>query len=204
MFSNGERVSLKNTQKYLFFNSTHVDDNFTISVNLPPSYNNGDKNYPVLYLLDANFFMGLFADTTRLLQHSEEIPELIVIGVGYPDDDKHIVLRERDYLPTYHESSPTSGKAEQFLKFLNEELKPHIKKNTYRIKENDSTLVGDSYGGLFALYTLFDKPESFQRYIIGSPTVYWDNRIILDYEKKALRPEKKGVKCQCVFYLLES
>ena len=54
----------------------------------------------------------------------------------------------------------------------------------YRISPQDSVLAGDSYGGLFGLYTLFHQPETFGRYIIGSPSIWWDDRIILDYEAK--------------------
>jgi uncharacterized protein len=40
-----------------------------------------------------------------------------------------------------------------------------------------------SFGGFFALYVLFCQPHTFQRYIIGSPTVWWDESAILNYEQ---------------------
>jgi predicted alpha/beta superfamily hydrolase len=40
--------------------------------------------------------------------------------------------------------------------------------------------VGHSLGGLFASYTLLQEPAPFQRYIIGSPSIWWDNKAIMD------------------------
>ena len=39
-------------------------------------------------------------------------------------------------------------------------------------------------GGLFGLYTLFHKPDSFNRYVIGSPWQDWDYPVTFDYEEK--------------------
>jgi predicted alpha/beta superfamily hydrolase len=73
------------------------------------------------------------------------------------------------------------GQASRFLRFIREELKPFIKTN-YRTNPDDSTYVGNSYGGLFGLYVLFHHPDTFNRYVIGSPAIHHDNRIALTYE----------------------
>jgi len=177
-----ESVSISNTEKHNI-ESKYVNDDFSISISLPKNYYDSDKIYPVLFLLDANIFYGLFTDTARLLQYGNEIPELIVVGIGYPNENEHLVLRNRDYLPTYNKVSEKSGKAECFLDFMHKELMPFVGEK-YRVNMNDSSLVGDSYSGLFALYALFNNPKLFNRYIIGSPSIYWDDRVILDYEQK--------------------
>jgi predicted alpha/beta superfamily hydrolase len=38
---------------------------------------------------------------------------------------------------------------------------------------------------LFGLYSLFTKPEIFNRYIIGSPSLSWDDYSILNYEENS-------------------
>jgi predicted alpha/beta superfamily hydrolase len=43
--------------------------------------------------------------------------------------------------------------------------------------------MGTSYGGLFGLYTLFHQPDTFQRYVIGSPAIHHDDRVILNHEE---------------------
>jgi hypothetical protein len=42
--------------------------------------------------------------------------------------------------------------------------------------------MGNSYGGLFGLYVLFHSPDTFNRYVIGSPAIHHDNRVVLAYE----------------------
>jgi len=37
--------------------------------------------------------------------------------------------------------------------------------------------------GFFRLYVLFEHPGVFNRYIISSPNLRWDNGIIFEYEK---------------------
>lgn len=39
--------------------------------------------------------------------------------------------------------------------------------------------MGNSLGGLFAAYVLFTQPDLFSSYIIGSPSVWFDNEVIL-------------------------
>lgn len=184
-----EKVTISNTEQYII-SSKIVSDEFKISVSLPKGYNESTKSYPVLYLLDANIFFGMVTDTVRLLQYGNEVPELIVVGIGYPNESEHLVLRNRDYLPTYNDMSEKSGGANKFLAFIIDELMPDIEKK-YRINVNDSVLAGDSYSGLFALYTIFNKPELFRGYIIGSPSIYWDDRIIFDYENKYAQKSNK-------------
>jgi predicted alpha/beta superfamily hydrolase len=44
-------------------------------------------------------------------------------------------------------------------------------------------LAGHSFGGLFGLYTLFHRPETFDGSILISPSVWWDDGIVLRYER---------------------
>lgn len=177
---NREKVILSNTEKHLF-KSEIVGDDFTVNVALPKNYNPRQK-YPVVYLTDANIFFGLVSETAWLLQYGKEMPEVIIVGIGYPDDSAHMTLRERDLAPTAYGKSQPVGHAKDFLSFLCDEIKPFINEN-YSTDPTDSTLAGDSMGGLFGLYVLFHKPDAFQRYIIGSPSAYWDDSVIFQYEE---------------------
>jgi predicted alpha/beta superfamily hydrolase len=48
----------------------------------------------------------------------------------------------------------------------------------------DRTIAGVSLGGLFPLYVLFYAPETFNRYIAVSPSLWWNDRVILEYEEE--------------------
>jgi predicted alpha/beta superfamily hydrolase len=175
-----------NSQQYLLYNATGeyifselIADSFHILVSIPDGYYSIDKRYPVLYVLDGDVAFGMASSITRYLQIGENLPELIIVGIGYGVLDKSAgEKRRRDYRPTQ------TGGAENFLKFLETQLIPYID-SKYRTVPYDRTINGYSIGGLFALYTLFTKPETFSKYIIGSPYLVWDNSSIYNYEQNS-------------------
>jgi predicted alpha/beta superfamily hydrolase len=180
-----KQYSLYNaTEEYIF--SELVADTFHVMVSVPDGYYSSEKRYPVLYVLDGDVAFGMAASIARYLQIGENIPELIIVGIGYGALDKSAgEKRRRDYRPTQ------AGDAENFLNFLNGQLIPYIDLK-YRTIPDDRTINGYSIGGLFALYTLFTKPETFSGYIIGSPYLIWDNYSIYNYEENS--PDKIGEK----------
>jgi hypothetical protein len=177
-----QQVTIPNTELH-FVSSEIVGDQFKICIALPKNYAETKKKYPVVYLLDANIFFGLVTDAARLLQFGQGIPEIVIVGIGYPNDTQHLTLRNRDYGPTPYDMPEIAGGAEHFLAFLRQELQPYLHER-YRIDPDETVLVGDSTGGLFALYTLFHQPEAFTRYIIGSPSIYWDDAVTFEYEAR--------------------
>lgn len=167
---------LYNTSERLMF-SDSVKDTFRILISVPDNYSTTDKKFPVLYVLDGDIAFGLAASIARYLQIGDNIPELIIVGIGYGSVDKSAgEKRRRDYRPV------ASGGAEIFMIFLENELIPLIDSN-YRTIPSDRTINGYSIGGLFGLYSLFTKPDVFNRYIIGSPSISWDDYSIFNYEK---------------------
>jgi uncharacterized protein len=180
-----QQFALYNTiEKYIY--SEVISDSFYILVSVPDGYYSSDKRYPVLYVLDGDVAFGMAASIARYLQIGENIPELIIVGIGYGGLDKSAgEKRRRDYRPI-----PTGG-AQYFLKFLEDDLIPFID-NNYRTVPGERAINGYSIGGLFGLYALFTKPEIFNRYIIGSPSLTWDNYSIFEYEEDS--SEKIGEK----------
>jgi predicted alpha/beta superfamily hydrolase len=176
-----ENFSLYNTKaEYLI--SEFAADSFFILVSVPDDYNSSTMKYPVLYVLDGDIAFGMAASISRYLQIGNNIPETIVVGIGYGWLNKSVVKkRYRDYRPDQ------TGGADNFMEFINKELIPYIDSN-YKTIPDDRTIIGYSLGGLFCMYTLFTSPESFNCYIIGSPNLSWDNYSIYSYEEKS--PEK--------------
>lgn len=181
-----ENLNSREINDYFLYNtkaefvySEVVADSFLILASVPDDYNTSGKEYPVLYVLDGDIAFGMAASIARYLQIGDKIPELIVVGIGYGVFGKAAAeKRLRDYGPE------EDGDAERFLDFINSELIPDIN-SKYRTVPDDNTISGYSLGGLFALYTLFEKPESFNRYIIGSPYLVWDDYSIFSYEESA-------------------
>jgi len=177
--------------------SAIVNDTYRLHISLPSTYANSHKTYPVVYLTDGNGLLPLVRCITEALSGGLEIPRLIVVGIGYDSGEARDAgrYRERDFLPTdasagdaarrqpFTRTGIPRGRAGPFLRFIREELKPFVNA-TYRTKPDDSTYVGNSYGGLFGLYVLFHHPDTFQRYVISSPAIHHDNRVTLTYESE--------------------
>ena len=190
------KAVIENTEVYQL-KSDVVGDIFEITVMKPE--NDSDDPLPVIYLTDANNSLGTGCDVANLLMLGGEIPPVILVAVGYPlggDFNNFIKLRTRDFSPSLckwqtpmqaelaeiNVEEIVCGGAPKFLNFLTTELREFIN-SKYNISD-DSTYVGDSMGGLFGVYTLFNKPDSFKRYVIGSPWICWDYPLCFDYEKK--------------------
>lgn len=171
-----------------------VKQEYRISVALPSSYTaHPERSYPTIYLVDANFYFGMVTELTRIMTLGEELPETLVVGIGYPmgeplaEANKEVIrLRARDLTPVPDpakagDDGKPSGGAPAFLAFIQSELIPLIEQE-YRADGAARVLVGHSYGGLFTLYALFHQPQLFAGYVAGSPSLFYGDRVTFAYE----------------------
>jgi uncharacterized protein len=152
-----------------------------INIYLPEGYNKNDTiKYPVIYLLDGSADED-FIHVVGLVQFNtfewiNRMPKSIVVGIATVD-------RRRDFtFPTTIEADkkkyPTAGHSGKFISFLEKELQPFIEKK-YKTNEG-KTIIGQSLGGLLATEILLTKPTLFDKYIIISPSLWWDNGKLLN------------------------
>jgi predicted alpha/beta superfamily hydrolase len=92
----------------------------------------------------------------------------------------------RDFTPTRTPQEFNSGGAAAFLDFFARELIPFVDR-TWRTIPADRGLLGHSYGGLFAIYALEQRPGLFQRIVAASPALDWDHRLLLTAARDRLR-----------------
>lgn len=160
--------------------STELGEKRTLNIYLPPGYNKNDTTrYPVTYLLDGSadedfiHVVGLYQFNN--FEWINRVPKSIIVGIATVD-------RRRDFTyPTTIEADkkkyPTTGHSDKFIAFIEKELQPFIEK---KYKSNGSkTIIGQSLGGLLATEVLFKNPTLFNKYIIISPSVWWDNGSLL-------------------------
>ena len=152
-----------------------------LNIYLPEGYNQNDSSkYPVIYLLDGSANED-FIHIVGLVQFNSfewihQVPKSIVVGIATVD-------RRRDFtFPTSIESDkktyPTTGHSDEFIAFIEKELQPFIEK---KYKTNTAkTIIGQSLGGLLATEILFKKPTLFNKYIIISPSLWWNNGSLLN------------------------
>lgn len=181
---------LENTQ-FISMTNELTEREHEIIVWLPPGYQTDtDKQYPVLYFLDAYWDMPLLHSIHGQLTWDNAIPDLIMIGFSYKVTESIGDFRMRDFSPTSQNIHPNSGDGPKFLSFIKDQVIPKVETD-FKINPNQRALAGSSFGGLFTLYAMYADPELFQRYISISPYASFDDNIIekLDSKYSKLRSD---------------
>jgi uncharacterized protein len=163
----------------------------TILVRLPAGYERSSERYPVLYMTDGDAHMTHTSSTIEFLARNGRISDMIVVGITNTD-------RTRDLTPTNATLQdgngrpiqfPTSGGADNFLRFIETELIPyvegHYRTQPYRV------FAGHSLGGLFAVHAFLAKTDLFNAYIAVSPSLQWDNEVELKRAQEFLKDRKE-------------
>lgn len=131
-------------------------------IHLPKDYEKGVGQFPVLFVLDGGYpeiFMEAVSSVYHL-ERSVDGPDFIIVGVGNTD-------RNRDLLPEEVVGRKGSGGAEDFCRFLSQELVPYFRLN-YRTNYYN-ILYGGSTAGLFTTFAFLECPETFDAFIASSP-----------------------------------
>jgi predicted alpha/beta superfamily hydrolase len=163
---------------------------YKLYVALPESYAAGAKRYPVVYLLDADYSFLIARNIGDHLAQRGDLSEVIFVGIAYGGPLQYRINRTRDYTPRFvptggygPDVQKFSGGGPKFRAFIEKELIPFID-GQYRTIAGDRCLVGHSYGGLFAAWTLLSEPPLFRRYVIVSPSLWYDNRWMFSVLKR--------------------
>ena len=140
-----------------------------IYVRLPEGYEQApDAAWPVVYLLDGDSLFPLLAPTHLFLAYDEGLPEAIVVGIAYGSFDPPINRRGYDFTADGPDTDSGQGGAEQFHRFLREQLLPEVERR-YRADPARRVLVGQSRGGYFVLWSALRDPDLFQGRIASNP-----------------------------------
>ena len=159
---------------------------YELFVSLPASYATSQKRYPVLFITDANYGFPLVRSIgNRLVVHGKKIQEFILVGLSYSKGDDPVSSRNRDYTPTDTTSGKgkeLSGQAEQYRQFIEREVFPFVAAN-YRADMSRKIYAGHSYGSLLGLHVLLTEPQMFDQYILGSPSLWYDKKVMFSQER---------------------
>jgi predicted alpha/beta superfamily hydrolase len=168
------------------FHSRFLTIDRDILVYLPPGYETDKRRrYPVLYLHDGqNLFDGATSfikgsewqvdETAQALIAAHAIRPLIIVGIYNTGSN-----RIDEYTPTADDRR-RGGKGDLYGRLLVEELKPFIDSEYRTLKDAKNTgLGGSSLGGLVSLHLALKYPKVFGRVAVVSPSVWWDNKMIL-------------------------
>ena len=178
------------TVKRLTLKSSVLGEDRVVLVRTPAGYETNKVSYPVLYMTDGDAHMGHTASTIEFLTRNGRISDLIVVGVTNTDRTRDLTpVKSTNKNPAGQLQAPTSGGADNFLKFFETELIPEIEKQ-YRVQPY-RILAGHSLGGLFAIHSMISKPGLFNSYVAVSPSLQWENGEALKRAEEFLAKQKE-------------
>ncbi|HCA23870.1 MAG TPA: esterase [Pseudomonas sp.] len=173
-------VTLDGTEQWLMHNAAGTP--YRIMVSLPE----GDLPWTgvrsVLYVLDANAYFPGFHAAKR---GQKAFRQSIIIGIAYPGSDPlNFLRRSYDFSPPAPAglNEPPQGGQDELLDFIEQQLMPAVAER-FSIDPHQQSLFGHSFGGMFALYTLFTRPSLFDHLVAASPSQWWSDRFLLQHER---------------------
>jgi predicted alpha/beta superfamily hydrolase len=152
------------------------------------------RHFPVFYLHDGqnlidprtSFVPGRTWQvdaTADALAASHEAEPIILVGIANTG-----VRRMAEYTPT-RDPRRGGGDGPRYGRFLVQELKPLIDLYFRTLPgPNDTAIGGSSLGGLISLALALDYPKVFGKAAVMSPSVWWNQRAILN-RVSAARPK---------------
>ena len=177
--------------------SRFVNDTFHIQLQVPKDYYSKPyKKYPLVILLDGNFYYPIMSSIVQQYEIAGLLPPVILVGVGYKSFKVMDSLRVRDYL--FPKALPSDelesdGGGLNFYNYLTRELIPKIDAD-YRTESANRTLLGHSFGGYFALYSLFHQTTTnsneFRNFISASPSLWYNNFYLNSLPEQLAKAER--------------
>lgn len=163
--------------------SPQLNNTRDILLYLPPSYEDGERRFPVLYMHDgqnlfdpATSYAGDWAVPSTMEMASRRGLEAIIVGIPNRGPE-----RFAEYSPFVDEEYG-GGKGDLYLEFILETLKPIIDRDFRSFPDRAHTgIAGSSLGGLISLYGFFRFPESFGFAGVMSPSLWFARRAVFPY-----------------------
>lgn len=176
-----------NIQQSFEITSKYTKKDYLIQISVPAG-EAPKQGFPILYVLDGNATFDSAANIAKSVDGGANrlgLSPVAIVAIGYPKQSTFDVeKRALDYTPKasaefQKQAKYTYGGADQFIQFIEKELKPAIQ-TKIKLNTRQQSLFGHSFGGLFVLHTFMTYPETFQRYIAASPSLWFDNYALLN------------------------
>ncbi|MEM7107985.1 MAG: alpha/beta hydrolase-fold protein [Bacteroidota bacterium] len=192
----GQGFPSKNSQFHNLKSKSGIE--YVVKVTLPLNYDEA-KTYKSVYYLDGFGMSDLVLGAYSILNiYDNKIEDLVFIGISYEGSRTDwIKFRTFDYTPFrfksignepkidtistikikvtyktegYEMNENNTGGGKEFLSFIENRILNFVN-SKYRNLNSSRTIIGHSFGGLFATYALQSNPDLFENYIIISASL---------------------------------
>jgi len=164
-----------------------LGENRDFWVKFPDNYSpNSDEKYAVIYLLDG-FSLKSTLEAVYDNYWGHYLPHMILVGVSNRTNRTRDLTTSQIQMRRGSAMDGQTGGAENFTKFIEQELIPHIDSKYPTIAYR--TLIGHSYAGLFTINMLVNHGHLFQNYIAIDPSLDWDDQKLLKQAKEKFKTE---------------
>ncbi|NVJ97309.1 MAG: alpha/beta hydrolase [Alphaproteobacteria bacterium] len=150
---------------------------YDLYIRLPEDYGkDAAEKHPVIYATDGDWHMPLLSGAAEFM-----LPNAIVVVMSwqkdsakdFEGDERPFLSRFRDYtvLPWPNpdvQAKFKAGQAANHLAFIRDDVIKYVE-TTYQTDPAERIYFGFSLGGEFGSYILFEKPDTFKHYVLGSP-----------------------------------
>jgi len=162
-----------------------------IYIQLPTNYNpKKNKKYPVVYTLDGEVLIST-VNNVQGFYSGGFTPEMVLVGISNANNRTRDLTTSKITKKYGMPFNEENGEADNFSKFIEAELIPFIE-NKYPVT-SFRTLIGHSYGGLFAIYILINHPQLFTNYLAIDPSLDWnDQKLLTEAQDRLSSQNYKG------------
>lgn len=166
---------------------------YDVLVSFPESYrDNPNHRFPVVFVADANYAFPLMRSlAARVGSHGAGLEDFVLVGLAYAEGDTPEYSRRRDYTPTVPRDgdytsdmpgrTPAFGGAAAYQTFIHDEVFPLVARH-YRVDMGRKIFAGHSYGALLGTQILLTQPTMFSHYILSSPSLWFDDKVLMGRE----------------------
>lgn len=179
---------------------------YEVWVDLPPGVKASDlasgaaAPMPAVFVTDAPYAFPLVrALRHRVGQRGQNIADFVVVGLGGPADESATDMRNRDYTPSNPQLRPPGqrgdlggrlyGGGAAYLRYVADVVMPAVT-TRYHLDPKRRVILGHSYGALLASQILFERPELFSHYVLGSPSFWFDQKVMFEREAAYARTHR--------------
>lgn len=175
----------------LSFRSAVLKEDRILNVWLPDGYGSDSTlRYPVVYVLDGSLgedFLHI-AGLVQFMNMYQLWPSSIVVGIG--NVDRYRDFTQATETPSDREKLPQAGGSGRFIPFIADEVMRMM--DHHFPTDGTNTLIGQSLGGLLATEILLHHPDLFDRYVIVSPSLWWNKGSLVQEAEDLLKTQGSG------------